>query len=137
MKRILSFSLALLLLASGMNLTVASHYCGGKLAQVKWSFNQELAGCGMEGEHDASQGVVVEQPCCQDQISSYSTDGQYQIQSLELKKLTPQVLAFFSAPLSLLSNTQQPASRVLTPVFPPGKVSPNQVTQESICVFLI
>lgn len=137
MKKIVSSLLALMLLLSGMHLSVASHYCGGMLAQVKWSFIQELAGCGMEGEHNTKQGVLVDQSCCQDQISSYSTDGQYQIQSLELKKRTPQVLAFFTAPLSLLSTTQQPAGRVLTPVFPPGKISPNQVTQEKVCVFLI
>jgi len=137
MKKIVSALLALLLLISGMHLSVASHYCGGMLAQVKWSFNQELAGCGMEGEHDANQGVVIEQPCCEDQISTYSTDGQYQIQSLELKSFTPQLLACFSAPLSLLSTTQQPADVVSVSVFPPGEISPHQVFQENICVFLI
>lgn len=137
MKKIVSSLLALLLLISGMHLSVASHYCGGMLAQVKWSFNREMAGCGMDCEHDANHVVVMETSCCQDQISSYSTDDQYQLKSLDKKRLIPQVLASYSAPLSLLSNTQQPAGRVLTPTFPPGKISPYKVTQESICVFLI
>ena len=59
MKKIVSAFLALLLLISGMHLSVASHYCGGMLAQVKWSFDKELATCGMEGEHNTLQGIVI------------------------------------------------------------------------------
>jgi len=137
MKKILTPFIALLLLVSGMHLSVASHYCGGTLAQVKWSFNHELASCGMEGEHDAHQGITIEQPCCQDQLSTYTTDGQYQFQSLELKKFTPQVIACFTAPISLLFKSQKPVDHLYSHVFPPGIVLPTQVVQENICVFLI
>jgi len=137
MKKSVSAFLALLLLLSGMHLSVASHYCGGTLAQVKWSFNKSLASCGMEGEHDAPQGITLEQPCCQDELSTYTTDGQYQLQSLELKKCVPQVIACFTAPVSLLFKSQKPVDYLYTHVFPPGIVFPNQVTLESICVFLI
>lgn len=137
MKKIVPAFLALLLLLSGMHLSVASHFCGGTLAQVKWSFNQELASCGMKGEHIASQGIVIEQPCCKDELSSYTTDGQYQFQSLELKKIVPQVIACFIAPVSLLFKSQKPVDFLYTHVFPPGIILPNQVLQENICVFLI
>jgi hypothetical protein len=138
MKRFLSISLALLLLASGMHVSVASHYCGGTLAQVKWSFNKELATCGMEGElGTAPKGILLEQPCCQDELSTYTTDGQYQLQSFELKKCVPQVIACFTAPVSLLFKSQKPVDYLYTRVFPPGIVFPTQVNQESICVFLI
>lgn len=137
MKKIVSTFLALLLLISGMHLSVASHYCGGTLAQVKWSFNKELASCGMEGEHDAPQGIMIEQPCCHDELSTYTTDGQYQLQSFELKKCVSQVIACFTAPVSLLFKSQEPVDYLYTSVFPPGIVFPNQVVQENICVFLI
>ncbi len=137
MKKIVSTFLALLLLISGMHVSVASHYCGGTLAQVKWSFNKELASCGMEGEHDALHGITIEQPCCQDELSTYTTDGNYQLQSLELKKCVPQVIACFTAPVSLLFKSQKPADYLYTRVFPPGIVLPNQVLLENICVFLI
>lgn len=137
MKRTLSLTLVLLLLVSGMHLSVASHYCGGELAQVKWSFNHALAGCGMEGEHDAAQGITLEQPCCQDQLSTYTTDSQYQIQALTFKKFTPQLVAFFTIPIRLAFKSQQPADYFHTHVFPPGIVTPTQVFQEDICVFLI
>jgi len=138
MKKIVSAFLALLVLISGMHLSVASHYCGGTLAQVKWSFNKELATCGMERELGTAQkGIILEQPCCQDELSTYTTDGQYQFQSLELKKHVPQVIACFTAPVSLLFKSQKPVDFLYTHIFPPGIVFPNQVTQENICVFLI
>ena len=138
MKKIVSAFLALLLLISGMQLSVASHYCGGTLAQVKWSFNKELASCGMEGElGTASKGMILEQPCCQDELSTYTTDGNYQFQSLELKKCVQQVIACFTAPVSLLFKSQEPVDYLYTRVFPPGIILPNQVLQENICVFLI
>lgn len=137
MKRTLSLTLVLLLLVSGMHLTVASHYCGGSLAQVKWSFNHTLAGCGMEGEHDAAKGIQLEQPCCQDQLSTYTTDGQYQVQSLELKQFTPKVVACFTLPKCAFLESKRTVDFLHTPVFPPGIVSPSQVFQETICVFLI
>lgn len=137
MIKILTPFLALLLLLSGMHLSVASHYCGGTLAQVKWSFNHELAGCGMEGEHDANQGVAIEQPCCHDELSTYTTDGQYQAQSLKPSHFSAQVIACFSMPVTHLFKSQKPVDHLYSHVFPPGIVLPTQVAQESICVFLI
>jgi hypothetical protein len=137
MKKILTPLLAVLLLLSGMHLSVASHYCGGTLAQVKWSFNHALASCGMEGEHNAIQGIVVEQPCCQDKLTNYTTDGYFQFQSLEIKHFTPHVIACFTAPVNLLFNSQKPADQLYTHVFPPGETTPTQVFQECICVYLI
>ena len=137
MKKIVSALLALLLLISGMQLSVASHYCGGTLTQVKWSLNHELATCGMEGDDSPQKGIVLEQPCCQDKLSTYTTDGQYQFQSLELKAFSPQVISSFTAPLSMLFKSQDPADFHYTHVFPPGNVLPTQVLQENICVFLI
>jgi len=137
MKKTVSALLALLLLISGMHLSVASHYCGGTLAQVKWSFDKELATCGMEGAHDALQGIMLEQPCCQDELSTYTTDGQYQIQSLELKKIIPQVIACFTAHIRFLFKSQEPVDYLYTHVLPPGNVLPSRVIQENICVFLI
>lgn len=138
MKKILTPILALLLLLSGMHLSVASHYCGGSLAQVKWSFNKELATCGMENSDEAlSKGVLLNQPCCQDELYSYTTDGQYQFQTLELTTFVPQVIASFCTPISLLFKSQDPVDELYTHVFPPGIVLPSRVKLESICVFLI
>ena len=137
MKKIVSAFLALLLLISGMHVSVASHYCGGTLAQVKWSFNRELASCGMEGEQNPQKGIVLEQPCCQDELSTYTTDAQYQVQSLELKKFTSSVISLFIVPQCHLFKTQQPADYHYTHVFPPGEKAPSQVFLEDICVFLI
>lgn len=137
MKRFLSILLAWLLLTSGMHLSVASHYCGGSLAQVKWSFNRALAGCGMEDDHEAAKGIQLEQPCCQDQLSTYTTDGYYQFQSLELKKFTPKIVSYLAFATCDLFKSQQVADHLHTPVFPPGENAATQVFQEDICVFRI
>jgi hypothetical protein len=138
MKRILSISLAILLLTSGMHMTMASHFCGGMLAQVKWSMDRELASCGMEGEAEHQpKGITLHEACCNDVVSTYTTDSQYQVQSLELKKITPVVLACFTVPQCHLFKSQHPADYLYTHVFPPGEKVPNQVFLEDICVFLI
>jgi hypothetical protein len=138
MKRILSISLALMLLLSGMHLTVASHFCGGMLAQVKWSMDKELASCGMEGMAEPNPtGIALHEACCNDVVSTYTTDGQYQVQSLNIQKHVPQLISQFSVPQSLLFKSQQPADYHHTHVFPPGETAPTQVFQENICVFLI
>jgi hypothetical protein len=48
MKKLLSRSVALIILLTGMNLTISSHFCGGVLAATKVSFTGKLASCGME-----------------------------------------------------------------------------------------
>jgi hypothetical protein len=50
MKKVLSISLVLLMLTAMLHLSVATHYCGGKIAASKISLSGELASCGMEGE---------------------------------------------------------------------------------------
>jgi hypothetical protein len=49
MKKGTSISLVILILTGMLHLTVANHYCGGKIAASKVSSSGQLANCGMEG----------------------------------------------------------------------------------------
>lgn len=136
MKRILSLSLALLLLSSGMHLTLASHFCGGMLAQAKWSVDNELGTCGMEGEAEHHpQGITLHETCCQDVVSAWSTDGQYQASAMDIKPFAPVVLACLPTPSCSFETMWKPLNCL--PVFPPGTLQPTRVTQEDLCIYRI
>lgn len=136
MKRILSIVLAVLLLASGLHLSVASHYCGGTLAQVKWSLNHDLAGCGMENDVKTHSGNPEWQDaCCQDLLSAWTTDGQFTAS-------TPLIAAFNLQPITCfntvsLSSVETQTVMVSSFIFPPGNLQPSRVCRNSICVYRI
>jgi hypothetical protein len=136
MKRILALTLALLLLTSSLHLTVASHYCGGSLAQVKWSMDKALGTCGMEGEAEHHpQGISLHEACCQDVVSAWSTDGQYQVSALAFKQFVPDAIACLETPARSIESQWKPVN--VNPVHPPGETSPTQVLLEKICLYRI
>lgn len=136
MKRILSITLALLLLTSSLHLTVASHICGGSLAQVKWSMDHELGSCGMEGEAEHHpQGITLHEACCQDVVSAWSTDGQYQVSAQTFNAVAPQVLACMEIPSYPIFNNLKLTA--VMQVFPPGGCEPSRVELERVCVYRI
>src|SRR3989337_942772 len=78
MKKITAISLALLTLALSLNVGVAFHFCGGKLAQFKIVPGYGKATCGME-ENDGkcenrTSACFDKIPCCQDQFQQIITD---------------------------------------------------------------
>jgi len=48
MKKVLTILIAAFLLASGMQVSIDHHYCGGSLAGTRISLTGKLASCGME-----------------------------------------------------------------------------------------
>lgn len=89
MKLLAHIALTLLILASSVGVTVASHYCGYTLQQV--AVNAEADPCC----HQAS----MPEGCCHDEIKHFSVDEQYHGQnSLQMDasaKLVLQTLTYF------------------------------------------
>jgi len=136
MKRILSLTLAVMLLASGLHLTVASHYCGGTLAQVKWSLNHEVAACGMEGENTKhTNGTEWHASCCKDVVSMWGTDSHFDVSASPVIHSISQPIASFVVAENVLINT--PQLLVITSIFPPGSFQPSCVKLPRICVYRI
>ena len=139
MNKIISILITLLLFLAGMQLTIASHYCGGNLAETKVSFSHETGSCGMEMSCASEQNsTAFKQPCCHDEISSLATDDNYS--PSVLKPLQPQfhLLQLFYIPENIRILSHQNAITRNTNVFPPGNLwQPDEVGLSFICVYLI
>ena len=139
MKKGTSISLMLLMIAAMLNISVATHYCGGTVAASKVSLTGILADCGMEdNEKDLPpSGTLFSKHCCEDIVTYCGTDSNY----------TP---SFHSIPESYQYNFQTPYMpdglsvnggsnliRFYTNVNPPGVLMSTSVDLTAICVFRI
>lgn len=88
MRKTLSIFLVLILLGISLHLGVASHFCGGELAQAKLVYGHGVAGCGMDcsipSREPNPQETKLQKPsCCQDFIFTMAVD-EYQPVSQKL-----------------------------------------------------
>jgi hypothetical protein len=120
-----------------MHLTVASHFCSGELAAVKYSFTGEKASCGME-EYNGPQSVngEIHTNCCKDKIAAYTVDGNYFPSFHIIKNVSKEF-----APLFVLSDFAPSKDNFSRPyrsmVGPPVSAHYTSVDQSFICVFII
>jgi hypothetical protein len=139
MMKFLAIPLALLILLSGMHFTVATHYCGGKLAATRLSFSGKEASCGMISDHrsDNSNETRVSSKCCDNEIAVYKIGSDYSPSSFHFKEFTQNIIQEFQVPegFSFHSNISlltRPAN-----VSPPNYFLANAVSMAGICVFRI
>jgi hypothetical protein len=136
MKKLFSIVFAALILLSGMHLSLASHYCGGELAAVKWSLVDEKASCGMPSDHQTiPNGYNAE--CCQDQLAFYAVDNNYNPATLQISAPVNQLLQVFYIPESIGIQFSNTHSSVNATIRPPGKFIASAVNLTDICVFRI
>jgi hypothetical protein len=139
MKKILSISVALLMLLSGMQLTISRHYCGGELADSKVSLTGHIASCGMEGETDdcAQPGNHVESSCCNNKVSFYAVDHNFSPSFSEFKTFEQPVLQVFILPEIQNFIAINAYNRIYTDVSPPPNWLVSDVNLSDIGVFRI
>jgi hypothetical protein len=136
MKKLFSILFAALILLSGMHLSMASHYCEGELAAVKWSLDDEMASCGMATDHQTIPNGYSEE-CCHDELAFYEVDNNYNPSNFQLNQPTDQLLQVFYIPENsglLLHSTKLTTN---TNVQPPGNYIASAVSLPDICVFRI
>ncbi len=139
MKKGTSISLIILILIGILHISVANHYCGGKIAASKVSSSGLLANCGMERTdmQVPNSGINFTKRCCNDVIISYPIDSyyvpsfcsvpdsyQYKFQLLSV----PVLSSFYS-----ISNLKLPDTNVI----PPRVLMSTHVDLSEICVFRI
>jgi hypothetical protein len=138
MKKLFSILFATLILLSGMHLSLATHICSGEVAAIKWSFDDEMATCGMKRDHDVrSADNSYTSECCHDQISFYSVDNNYSPSSTQINEPVNHLLQVFDIPkvIGILFNYTNSTSN--TYVQPPGNYIASAVSLPDICVFRI
>ena len=138
MKNILTILLASFILLSGMNLSVARHFCGGEVADVKISFSGAKASCGMEDNEEACpvNGDVTSN-CCRNDLSVFTVDNYFNSSNLQIKEVSQPVSQLFFLPLIQSLYSFVLAFQAYTDSSPPDKLIANGVSLPKICVFRI
>jgi hypothetical protein len=139
MKRIVAIPLLLVILISGINVQIASHYCGGNFSGNKVSLDGKLASCGMEDrsvKHSSEE--VISNHCCSDVISSPVISSNYISSSAsDIPDPRQEIIniAFISSELP----TSQEIFFSLTEgsLRPPGYSNHNGIEQQVLCIFRI
>ena len=129
------------MLTAMLHLSVAAHFCGGKIAGLKISVSGKLASCGMEDDNTGNNlpmpGAQLSKQCCDDVITylgidtdftpSFSTVPEY----YQVNVKTLNVTAGFTpdSPVAL--------STFCTDASPPGALKFTSVDLSDICVLRI
>ena len=128
----------MIILVSGMNLTVASHVCGGEVAAVKWSFLGEKATCGMEdAKSNCPVHGVMTSGCCQNRTAAFTVDENYFPTVSDFEKDKDILLQTFLVPVGISELSVSKYSLLNDFRRPRDKPRTNDVRQEMICVFII
>ena len=142
MKKVLSILFATLILLSGMHLSIATHWCGGEIAQVKLSFTHEKATCGMCGEEKSAPlanytTTIFNEGCCKDKMSFYVVDSNFSPSTFQTNQPAYQLLQVFDIPKTIGILFLHTNSTLNTNVQPPGNYIASAVSLPDICVFRI
>jgi len=139
MKKVFAIPFALLILLSGMHFTVATHYCGGKIAATKVSISGKEASCGMTSDEKSktSSETNLASHCCENEFSVYSVDNNYSPSAFHFKEITQNILHEFLIPEGFSFHPALPSLTNFTNVSPPDNYSANAVSIADICIFRI
>jgi hypothetical protein len=139
MKMIVAIPLMLVILLSGINLQIASHFCRGNYSGSKVSLDGRLASCGMEdqsGKHSSEDLIATH--CCDDVISSLSISPNYITSSCpDLPDPRQERIHISFIQSELLVSNEISLSLASGYVWPPGTFNPKGVEQQVLCIFRI
>jgi hypothetical protein len=139
MKKFITIPLALLILVSGMHFTIATHYCGGKIAATKVSLSGEEASCGMISGHKSGNSgeTQISRHCCEDERVVYKIDSDYSPSVSHFKEITQNILHEFFVPAGFTFQSALLSVTNHTNFSPPDCYTANAVRMSDICVFRI
>lgn len=139
MKTIGAISLIVLLLFTGIRVSVATHYCCGHVAGSKVSLTGAQATCGMEKEEAPySHQEIISTHCCDNFISSYSFSNNYFPTFYNYDNFDAKAIISFIVPSDVIISYAEPIIPGLNhDGSPPGNQFPDDILLSSICVFRI
>ena len=139
MKNISAISISLLIILSGMHLSVATHFCGGKIAAIKLSVTAKIASCGMENndKSNPSSETVLSSHCCNDEFTVYSVNNDYAPSEFNLKRARTKNTLHQIIPANFAFQPYIFTSFYKTDISPPDYHMANALLITEICVFRI
>ncbi len=82
MRRIFSIIFAVVTIIGTLHFSLATHYCGGKVADIDFALGNAEASCGMEnGAAPCEEKETFGKNCCDDHILSFSGTDNYTFSS--------------------------------------------------------
>ncbi len=124
MKRILSLIIMVLYLLPAFGMTVSTHYCGGKLADVSLFGSKPKMNCACS-EPNTHNRVLVKSKCCEQFIYSLKLENQqFKESTLDFKAVDYVVLEKPQFQFDFSQNAVAvPSKEALnyTPKLPPGR----------------
>lgn len=138
MRKLLSIPLIVLILFSGLTVTVATHYCCNTPIDTKLSFSGELATCGMESaKTEKPVGIILTNHCCDNVLSAYSFRNIYIPSFSFINNPEHQItdIPFIISDNFLISDNFTILSKEV--IRPPGINNQFSAGQEILCIFRI
>jgi len=138
-KKAISISLVFLFLAAISNLSVATHFCGGKEVASKISLTGKLAGCGMETSENEIpvQGTSFSSHCCDNIVAHYVIISDYSPTYSFLPESYQYNNQILAIPAGISTKSQTDTYPLYSNESPPGALMSTNVDLSCICVFRI
>ena len=139
MKKTASILMAVLLLLTGIHLSIASHSCQGKLVAVKVSITSEnTTSCCMEGNSFSSpSGKIVKKHCCDNGLTTLTVDSNYSPSFAKNIDVAQKLIYISGIPLTEIVRDLAFTRNSHSIHSPPGIYLINTVELADICVFRI
>jgi hypothetical protein len=127
------------MLTAMLHLSVATHYCGGKVASTKVSLTGKLANCGMEGLEKKLPlpGINFTKHCCDDVVTFCGIDSNYVPSFSFVPESYLYNFQVFAITVALSVNSYTGLIPLYTNVSPPDEMMSTSVDLSDICVFRI
>ena len=139
MRKGISIIFALAMFLSGAHFTIATHYCGGKVAATIISLTGKLASCGMEENEESCPlpGNLLKTHCCENKVATIGIINNYvsPVSIVRDNNTTGQQLFYAPVSQSFLNIVNSNPS--YTDTGPAGGFSASAVTLNYICAFRI
>jgi hypothetical protein len=123
-RKILNIFIVCLLVVATTGVTVAKHYCSGRLVSTTFSVDHKKC-CG--------EGCKS----CHDQIKNYKVTEDYNPSSYKIKEVTKNILQVFNFPLNVSLHSFTASSSLQVNAIPPDIVLTSAVCLADICIFRI
>jgi hypothetical protein len=139
MKRVLSISLSVVMLFALLHISVATHYCGGKIAATSISLSGKLASCGMEDKNPGLPltSTEISRHCCDNVLKYFGINGNY----FPTFSCVPEAFQNDFQVMHLCAESPACSAKIIKSFYanvsPPGVSLPNSVELSKICTFLI
>ena len=139
MKKGFSIVVVILMVATMSHITVATHFCGGRVAGSKISLSGKLASCGMEGmdNRPLPSGTTVTNHCCEDVMTILLTDNNYRPSFSDIHVSGSLISKIFWITTAYTLYPETSFVSFPPKIRPPGQYLPVSAELPVLCVFRI